>query len=420
MKNQVAIAIGLLAGLALGLAAATTDSPPLMALAKGVQPIGTAFVNLLRMVVIPLVVTTIFSGVAGVGNLKGLGKLGAFTLIFFWSTTLVAIMTGMASMHLALPLVPEGASASGAASQVSTDKLPGAVDFLLSLIPANPFKAAADGALLPLIVFTVLFGAASSALRPRDRDSMIALADAVSAALVKLVFWILRVAPLGVFALAAPVIATSGVAVLQGLGIFIGAVILGLVLFIALVYLPLVTVIGRVPLGRFLRACLAPETIAFTTSSSAAALPSMLQSADKELGISRPLASLILPVGAALNRSGSALFQGAAVVFLAALYNVPLGWAGLAGALAATFLVSLSIAAVPSASIVSLAPALTTVGIPLDGLGILLGLDRIPDMFRTATNVTGDVAAAAIMDGLARRRPVLSDAAHTRPPTPEA
>lgn len=401
MKLSLAIAVGLIAGLALGIAASNSQFPWLLAAAQALEPIGTAFVNLLRMVVIPLVAATLFVGVAGLGDLRKLGRLGTLAMGFFASTTVIGILLGMGTMHLLLPLAdPAAARAVSPAQVVPGASQPGMIDFLLGLIPSNPFRAAADGALLPLIVFVLCFAAAVGTLPREHHERLLQPVEAIAAALVKLVQWILWTAPLGVFALAAPVTARSGWAMLQSLMVFILAVLLGLVLLVGLVYLPAVRIVGGYRMAAFLRACLGPQVIGATTTSSPATIPAMLAAAEGPLGVSRSVASFVIPLGAALNRAGSALFQGSGVVFLAWLYDLPLPLVGLAGAVFATFLVAFTVAGVPAGSVVSLAPALTHVGVPLEGLGILLGVDRIPDMLRTAANVTGHLAASVIAERL--------------------
>jgi Na+/H+-dicarboxylate symporter len=360
----------------------------------GVAPVGTAFVKLIRLVVIPLVGTTLFSAVATIGNLRRLGRLGAHTLGFIWGTTLLAILTGMLVTGAALPLM--GDLVIAPAVTVEPTATPGLVDFLLGLIPDNPIRAAADGALLPLIVFTLLFASATATLPAAQRDRLVELADAVSTALIRLVHWILWTAPVGVFALSAPVAATAGLDVLRSLGVFVLAVIAGLVIFAALVYLPLVRLVARLGGRRFLGACVEPATIAFSTTSSVASLPALFDAAGR-LGLPPSLTSFVLPIAASVNRAGSALYQGCAVVFLGHLYGAAIAPGELVAAWLALFFVALTIAPVPSASVVTLPPALAAVGVPLDGLGILLGIDRIPDSFRTAVSVTGDVAAVVVV-----------------------
>jgi Na+/H+-dicarboxylate symporter len=395
--------LGLIGGLLLGLAAAATESQSLMWLATAVEPLGTAFVNVLKMVVIPLVVAVIFVGVASLGDLRKLGRMGAATMSFFAVASVIGVSLGMLTMQMLLPLASEGAAQAVTAGSVEAPAMPGVVDFLLSLIPSNPFQAAAEGALLPLIVFIVLFAAAAGMLPENDRDRMLTLMSAVSAALIKLVNWILLIAPIGVFALAAPVTARAGWAMLQSLLAFVLAVILGLVVYIALVYVPAVRFLAGMPVGRFLKGCLTPQAIAAATTSSPATVPAMLEAAETDLQVSRPVSSFVIPLGAALGRGGAALFQGAGIVFLAWLYGVSLAASGIGGAVLATFIVSFTVASVPGGSVLSMVPALGTVGIPIDGLAVLLGVDRVPDMARTATNVTGTLTATVVVDRMERR-----------------
>ncbi len=396
--NHLAIAVGLVLGLSFGLLASATGNDILMAVATGVRPIGDLFVNAVRMIVIPLVVAIVFLGVARLGDPRKLGRLGGFSLAFFWLTTVVAIFVGMGLMRIGLVFSPD-VSPPDAAQQMTTE-LPGVVEFLVSLIPSNPFGAAAEGALLPLIVFTVLFAAAAGTLEETRREPLLTLADSVTETLIRLVHWILWTAPVGVFALAAPVTAESGWAMLQSLAIFIVVVMVGLTLFVVVVYLPLVRFLGRMGVAFFLKGIVGSHVIAFGSTSSAASLPVMLEEAEEKLELSEEVYGLVLSIAASLNRGGSALYQGAAIVFLAHLSEVPLPAAALGGAVLATFLVALTVAPVPSASVVTLAPALDAVGIPLAGLGVLFGVDRIPDMFRTATNVTGHMACAVVVEEL--------------------
>jgi proton glutamate symport protein len=403
VKLHIAIALGLVGGLLLGLLAAATESSSLMWFANAVEPLGTAFVNLLKMVVIPLVAAVVFVGVASLGDLRKLGRMGAATMAFFAVAAVIGVLMGMGAMKALLPLASDAAAQAVTASTVQAPAFPNVVEFLLSLIPSNPFQAAAEGALLPLIVFIVLFAAAAGVLPENDSDRLLTLANAVAAALIKLVSWILWVAPIGVFALAAPVTARAGWAMLQSLLAFVLAVVVGLVVYIAVVYLPAVKFLAGMPVGQFLKGCLTPQAIAAATTSSPATVPAMLETANTELQIASPVASFVIPLGAALGRGGAALFQGAGIVFLAWLYGVSLAATGVGAAVLATFIVSFTVASVPGGSVLSMVPALTTVGIPIDGLAVLLGIDRVPDMARTATNVTGTLTAAVVVDRMEQR-----------------
>ncbi len=396
------MAVGLVAGLALGIVAAATGSPLLLAIAEGVAPLGTAFVNAIRMVVIPLVMATVFVGVARLGDIRKVGRMGFLSFAFIAGTTFPAILIGMGMMKFALGFAPAMAPLEAVAQ--ARPELPSMIDFLLRLIPSNPFAAATEGALLPLIVFTVLFAAAASTIESRHREILVDFADGVSNALIKLVHWVLWTGPIGVFGLAAPVTARTGWAMLANLATFVITVIVGLAVFTLVVYLPAVKFFGGVGPLKFLRGSIGTVTVGFTTTSSVATLPVLLQESQENIGVSEPVANFVISLGAAINRAGSALFQGAAVVFIASIYDTPIPAGAVLAAVIAVFFAAITVAPVPSASIMTLAPALDAVGAPLAGLAVLLGIDRIPDMFRTVVNVLGHMAAAISVDGLMGHR----------------
>ena len=401
------MAIGLIAGLALGLATAVTRSPLLLSASGLLRPVGTLFLNLLSMVVIPLVVTALFLGVAGLGDVGRLGRLGVRTLGFFCATTIVAILIGFGVAALLLPLAPVNPDQQAALRQVAAadsgggrhaaEQVTTGARFIVDLIPANPVRAAVDGNLLPLIVFVTIFAVAAAALPDEKRRSLTELAEVATQALIRIVRWVLLLAPLGIFAIVASSVALFGVRLIVMMAMFIATVIAGLTLLIAAVYLPVVALVARLGARRYLGAVRASLLMAFSTTSSLATLPVMLEAAESDLRISRPVASFVLPLGASIGRSGSALFQAVAVLFVARLYGVSLGVGSTFAAGAAVFLASLTVASVPSASIVSLVPAFAATGLPLAGLQLLLGLDRVPDMFRTMTNVFGTLTAATVV-----------------------
>jgi Na+/H+-dicarboxylate symporter len=355
------------------------------------------------MVVIPLVGTTIFVGVAKLGDVRKLGRLGGMALAYFWTTQFVAILIGMGVMALGLQLAPEIPPLP--VTQQAAVELPGIVDFLMGLVPSNIFETLADGALLPLIVFTVLFAAAAGTLEDGPRDQLVGIAEAAGDALIKLVHWILWIAPIGVFGLAAPIGVTTGWALIQTLLVFILSVLAALLILLTLIHFPAVKFLGKMSPVHFQRSIVGSQAIAFATTSTPAALPVMLEEAEEKLHLDPAVATLLLSLGVSMYRAGSALFQGACVVFLAHVYAVDIPMSAIGGGLLATFLVSLTVAPVPSASVMTLAPALETVGVPLDGVAILLGIDRIPDMFRTVLNATGQLACATVVDGQTRTTP---------------
>jgi proton glutamate symport protein len=401
--NHRWMAVGLVAGLVLGLVAATSHDAHLLALARGVQPVGTVFLNLLSMVIIPLVVSALFNGVAGLGDMRHVSRLGAQSLAFFWSATVVAIGIGFALAVLVLPLTGMTdaqqsalrllATSDSSIAQRAAQAVPSGAAFIVDLVPRNPVRAALDGALLPLVVFTTVAGLATAALPAGKRALLVGLADAITQALIRIVYWVLLLAPFGIFALVYGAVAQFGWSLVQAMAVFVLAVVTGLAAFMAIVYVPALMT-ARQPLGRFLRAGLPSLAMAFSTTSSLPALPLMLQASEDELGVPRAVGGFVLPLGASLNRAGSALYQAIALVFIAGLYGVPLRPPQYLQAGLAVFLASLTVAPVPSSSVVSLAPAFAQTGLPLAGMGLLIGLDRIPDMFRTMTNVAGDMVGA--------------------------
>jgi Na+/H+-dicarboxylate symporter len=404
------IALG--AGLILGLAAAgVADShPEFVRAAQWLRPIGTLFVNLLSMVVIPLVATALFAGIARLGNLRRVSRLLVRMLAFFWGTALIAIVIGFLVGSIVLPhavVLPEqqdalraAAVADSSAIRKSAEDIPTGARFIVELIPANPVKAAVDGNLLPVVVFITFLAVAAAGLPEEKRTILLELADAATEALIKIVHWVLLLAPIGIFALVTPIVAQQGWGLVKAMGWFITAVILGLMIFIGAVYIPAVAVMARLEPGRFIRAAFPSMLMGFSTTSSLATLPTMLQAAEGNLHIPRSIAGFALPLGASVNRAGSALYQAIAVLFIARLYGIPLGFSEMFAAAAAVFLASLTVAAVPSGSVLSLLPAFTATGLPISGLSILIGLDRIPDMFRTMTNVTGHLTGAVVVPAL--------------------
>jgi len=408
--------LSLIAGLLLGLIAAALAElhhPALAAVLVGIAPVGTLFKNLLSMVAIPLVATALFAGLAKLGELRTLGRLVVRTLGFFWATSLVAIALGFAVGSLMLPraaVTPErqailrAAAVDPATIQSAAQSVPTGVQFIVQLVPANPFKAAAEGNLLPVIVFVTIFGIAAATLPLDKRAPLIGLADAATDALIRIVQWVLLIAPIGIFALVAPTAAQYGWEVVRAMLWFIAAVITGAALFIAVVYLPSVALIAHLAPRRFLRAAFPSMMVAFSATTSMAALPNMIDAADKDLQIPRPVSSFVLPLGASINRAGSALFQAIAVLFVARLYGIPFGFGQMFQAAVAVFLASLTVAAVPSGGVISLFPAFQATGLPVAGLSILFGLDRISDMFRTMTNVTGHLASAVVVASIENRK----------------
>jgi proton glutamate symport protein len=418
MRSHLWMGVGLGAGLVLGLAAAglaDAGYPALVKAAQLLRPIGTLFLNLLQMVVIPLVATALFAGIAKLGNLRTVGRLVVRTLSFFWGTALAAILIGFVVGSVILPIgriKPEEQAALRSAAvadssfiQRAAEDIPTGARFIVELIPANPVRAAVEGNLLPVIVFVTFLAVAAAGLPEEKRTALTDLADVATAVFIRIVNWVLLLAPIGIFALVAPIVAQFGWGLFKAMLVFVLAVGVGLAVFIAAVYLPAAALLGRIPPARFLKAAFPSWLMGFSTTSSIATLPTMLEAAQGDMKLSPTIASFALPLGASINRGGSALFQAVAVLFVAQLYGIPYGFGEAFQAGAAVFLASLTVASVPAASVVSLLPAFATTGLPISGLSILIGLDRIPDMLRTSTNVLGHLTGASVISAIEEAGP---------------
>jgi proton glutamate symport protein len=372
--------------------------------------VGSAFIRLITMVVIPLVVASLMLGVASLGDIRKLGRIGGRTVAYYLVTTAMAITIGLVLGTAVRPgsrisaesreeLARQFALQAEERVALAAEK-PGVWEVLLDIIPNNPVRAAADGSLLPLIVFVIIFGAATTLLIPERRDAILSFFGAINDASMIVIGWIMKLAPYAVFALIASVISRFGMDVLQSLAIYSLVVVAGLALHGLGTYGILVAVLARLNPVEFFRRIRKMPLIAFSTSSSNATLPVTMETAEAELGVSRGVASFVLPLGATINMDGTALYQGVATVFIAQVYGVELGLAGLLTIVLTATLASIGAAGVPSAGIITLILVLQSVGLggqAAAGIALILGVDRILDMMRTVVNVTGDLSAAAVV-----------------------
>jgi Na+/H+-dicarboxylate symporter len=413
MSLTTRVLIALLAGLALGLLVSSTGNAALADAARWIEPLGTLFINAIRMTVIPLVVGSLVAGIASAPRPASLGRIGARAVVFFLVTLFVSATFAaiVAPPVLARFSIDSGAQAALQASASATAtttadsvrRVPGFAQWLIDLVPNNPVKAAADGAMLPLIVFAVAFGLAVAGLKGDSRATVVRVFEAIRDAAMTLVHWILLIAPVGVFALALSLSARLGASAIGALAGYIGLVALMTVLFGLALY-PLAAILGGVSVMEFARATLPAQAVAFSSRSSLAALPALIEGGREHLRLPDEITSFFLPLAVAVYRIGAAIGQTVGVAFIAQLYGVSLGPAQLATVVLTAVATSFSVPGIPGGSIVIMAPVLMAAGLPVEGIGILLGADTIPDMFRTTVNVTGHMAAAAVVGRAASNR----------------
>lgn len=404
MKLYTKIGIGLIAGAIVGIVVNVANIGWGMDFVDFVRPIGTAWIRAIRMIVVPLVVASLVVGAASLGDLRTLGRIGGKTVGFYLTTTAVAVTIGLVLSNVIRPgrgLTPESQAQlasefSGAAEgrlQLA-DESPGLIDVFLNMIPENPLGAAANGEMLPMIVFSILFGVASSLITVEERrKSLIGFFEGVNDISMTIVHWIMIFAPYAVFALIADVTAKFGLEILQSLLWYSLTVVAGLLLHAIGTYGFILKFIIRLNPVAFFRKIREVQLLGFSTSSSSATLPVTMQVAQEKLGVSSRVSSFVLPLGATVNMDGTALYQGVAVMFIAQVFGIDLSIGDQLIVVLTATLASVGAAGVPSAGIITLALVLRQAGVPDTGIALILGVDRILDMLRTAVNLTGDLTA---------------------------
>ncbi len=403
------VVVALIAGLILGIVVARAGVPWLSRAVAMLEPIGTIWVNAIRMTIVPLVVALLLGAVARGGDGAGVGRLGGLSFAVFIGLHICAAVVALAvvpAIMARLPVDPASvarlqadAAAASAATTEQVRTLPGFGQWLAGLAPANVVRAAADGAMLPLIVFTLLFALALRRITPERRDSVLRVFDGVGAAMLEIVRWLIALAPIGIFTLVAPTAARLGVSLAGALGYYVLAYVAVMTL-LAAVFCVAGALGGRVSLPRFLRAALPAQAVAFSSSSSLASLPALIDSADR-LGVPQPVAGFVLPLAVSSFKVviGGSWLVG--TIFLGRLYGVPLGVADYFTVVAAGMALSFATPGVPNGAFLLLAPLLASLGLPPAGVALLIAVDAIPDLFATASNVTGDFAAVSIVRRLA-------------------
>ena len=395
----IAIALAVLAGSWFG---------PESGLMAWLDPIGRFFMNALKMLVVPLILSSVIVGVASAGGGKDVGRMGVRALGFYVLTTLTAVLIALMLVNSIGPGYVDGQpagpqlalheNAAEVESKVGGRGLSSMVDMLVGIAPANVFKAATEGNLLSLIFFGVLFGVFVARIDSRYGQPLIDLWTGVFQVMMKFTDFVMMLAPIGVFALVAQTVAKAGLGNVAGpIGKFGIVVVLGLAVHAFMVLPLLVWAAGRVrPWGLF-RGMSPALLTAFSTASSASTLPVSLDCLEKRVGVSNRVASFVMPLGTSINHAGSALYECAAAMFIAQAYGLHLSFATQFTVVILALVTSMGIASIPAGSLVGIAVILTAVGLPVEAIGVLFVLDRILDMLRTSVNVLADSACTVIV-----------------------
>ncbi|MCE7027832.1 dicarboxylate/amino acid:cation symporter [Jiella avicenniae] len=397
MSLTMKILIGMLAGVVVGAAINTLDNAFINDVVVGgfFAMIGTMFVNALKMLVVPLVFFSLVCGVAGIGDIRVLGRVGTKSFGLYIFTTAVAIAT---AILLALLIGPgQGFDMQGVdASGITAKEAPSVWEVFANIVPTNPIQAFASGEMLQIIFYTIILGVAVVMLGDQSA-AFVRACEYMNEVMMKIVSIVMAFAPYGVFCLIAKTFAEQGidlfVPVLAYVGTLVGALFLHL--FVTLMLLLKLTT-GLSPLT-FMKKMRSAQIFAFSTASSNATIPVTLQCITERIGVKNSVASFTIPFGATINMDGTAIMQGVATVFLANVYGIELGVAGYLTVIAMAVLASIGTAGVPGVGLVMLTMVLNQVGLPIEGIALILGVDRLMDMIRTAVNITGDAVVSTIV-----------------------
>lgn len=391
MNLSFKILIALILAVVVGLVLGEASVPWIKA---WVAPLGAMFINLIKMMIVPVVFASLIVGVTSLGDTKKLGRIGIKVVVLYLMTTAVAITIGFAIAGIIQPGVGMGI---GAAVAPKVKEAPSIMQVFLNMVPANPVASMAKADILPIIVFALFVGIGITKAGKKG-EALIGFFDAVAEVSYKIIAMIMELAPYGVFALLLPVVAENGPKVLLPLISVIFAVFIGCVIHAVLVYSSMASVLGKVGPVKFFKGMSEAMIIAFTTCSSAAALPVNMKNSQEKLGVSRDVSSFVLPLGATINMDGTALYMGVCSLFIANVFGVDLTSGQMMMIVLTGTLASIGTAGVPGAGLIMLAMVLQSVGLPLEGLALVAGIDRVLDMLRTCLNITGDGAVAVVVN----------------------
>jgi proton glutamate symport protein len=389
----VQILIGLVVGIFLGWL-----SP---AWGMKIKPMADIFLRMIKMIIAPLIFSTLVIGIAGTGDFKKVGRIGLKAIIYFEAATTVALLIGLVVVNVfkpgqaitaSAPAVSQAAAASQAGSLVQPHQ--SSADFLIHIFPTSVIDAMARGDILQLVIFSLFFGLALAAIGDKGKP-LVSVLNSMAETMFKFTDFVMKFAPLGVFAAIAATVGAQGLGVLKGYASLI-ICFYGSLAFFVFVVLFLVCTIIRVPFLRLFKAIREPFTIAFTTASSEAALPKALEQMER-FGCPRDIVGFVLPTGYSFNLDGATLYLSLASIFVAQVYGIPLDTKTQLVMMLTLMLTSKGVAGVPRASLVILAGTISSFNLPMEGVALLLGIDQILDMGRTATNVTGNCVACAVV-----------------------
>ncbi len=359
-----------------------------------VEPVGRIFIVLLQMLIVPLVFSSLVVGAASIGDPRDLGRIGIKTVVLYLLTTAIAITIGLLLGNVLQPGV--GMAIGGGAAEFKAPAAPDIKSVILGLFPSNALRAAVEGNMLQIIVFALFLGVAAVFAGEKGKP-LVNFFDSLAETMYKLTGMVMKIAPYGVFALIAVTVSKYGVSVLAPFAKVILAVYAGCIIHVLLVYSGLISIFVRKSPFWFLRGIREAALTAFVTRSSAATLPITMRNTQENLGVSEKVSSFVLPLGATINMDGTALYQGVCALFVAQAYGLSLGMGAQLSIILTATLASIGTAGVPGAGLIMLTLVLTAVGLPVEGVALVAGIDAVLDMARTCVNIVGDSCVATVV-----------------------
>jgi proton glutamate symport protein len=382
--------------------------------------LGTLFLNALKMLIVPLILSSIITGIAGVGESGAMGRLGGKTLLYYMTTSLFAILVGLLLVNIVNPGIVDGEPAreilpisediDTVAERVEGRGVGDVVDIFLRMVPTNIVAAAADGQMLGLIFFSLLFGYFMTRIEGQPKQVLKDFWQGLYEVMMKITEWVMLFAPIGVFALVAKVVASTGFAAFEPLMVFFFTVLAALAIHFLVVLPLLLYLVGRVNPWRHYRAMAPALLTSFSTASSSATLPITMECVNRNAGVSTRTTSFVLPLGATVNMDGTALYECVAAMFIAQAFGLELGFAEQFTIVMIALLTSIGVAGIPAASLVAITIILGAIGLPLEAVGLILAVDRVLDMCRTSVNIFSDSCGAVIIGRLEGEQGILQKA----------
>ncbi|WP_456433277.1 dicarboxylate/amino acid:cation symporter [Thermosulfuriphilus sp.] len=365
--------------------------------ATSIKLVGDLFLRLLKMIIAPLIFASVFISLSGLGSIRKIKEIGGKTTVYYLATTSLSVATGLILVNIARP---GGEIKFNGAGEVAFQSF-GLRDLILGIVPANPVKSLAEGEVLPIIFFALILGLATLSLEKSKRENLFSFFEALNDALIALIRGIIRLTPLGVMAIVANIVAEKGLAPIFHLWEYALTVAAGLCIHAGLTLALLLAFLGKTNPWQYFLSVREALLVAFSTASSSATLPISLEVAEEKAGVPKKVAGFVLPLGATINMDGTALYEAIAAMFIANAYQIDLSFSQQVIIFLTATLASIGAAGIPSAGLVTMTMVLQAVGLPLEGIGLILAVDRFLDMLRTAINVWGDLIGARIISRLA-------------------